>query len=135
MAKLLVVDDDANTVSALRSLLQEDGHDVDAFTTGVDALVALSQKSFDAILADFEMPDVTGGDVVRYAREHQPTACVYISTAKVGLDEIAGVCHIFDKPLDYESVARAVSECRRDGGPGGDSGCYFNRLGDDGRRR
>jgi CheY-like chemotaxis protein len=125
MAKFLVVDDEPNTVSALRQLLQDDGHEVDAFTSSHEALRALAHGSFDAVLTDFEMPRVRGDVVVRTARVHHPTACVFASTAKARTAAIEGACHVFEKPLDYRWVTSAIAECRARRGPGVHGNCYM----------
>jgi PleD family two-component response regulator len=52
MARYLVVDNDASAVWVLSRLLAADGHDVAAFTHGRDAVVALHQDEFDAIVTD-----------------------------------------------------------------------------------
>jgi CheY-like chemotaxis protein len=125
MARFLVVDNEHGTVAALKSLLEVDGHDVDAFTNGSEAVAALMQSPFDAVLTDLAMPHVAGDVVVRAAREHQPGACVFVSTSRPHLAVLHDACHVFDKPLDYEGVLRAVTECRARRGPGRHGGCHM----------
>ena len=84
MARILVVDDDPCTVTALTRLLASDGYEVVGFTTGADAVAALSRETFDAIVTDLNMPRVDGRAVVAAAREHFPTACVVVVTAEAG---------------------------------------------------
>ena len=125
MPKYLVVDDDESTVLGLSRLLQCDGHQVHAFTSGQDAVDALSQDSFDAVVTDLEMPGVTGDIVAQTAREYHPAACIIVNTGRIGKVMIDHACHVFDKPLDYESVTRAIAECRSRGGPGAHGRCYM----------
>lgn len=129
MARFLVVDDDHPTVSGMTRLLLDDGHHVAPFTTGADAVHALSGDRFDAVVTDLEMPHVDGHEVVRATREHQPDACLVVVTAKA--DEHrqtlvdAGACIVADKPVDYAEVAQAVAECRARGGPGAHGRCQM----------
>lgn len=125
MAKFLVVDNEATTVSALKALLKGDGHDVHAVTSGQEAIDALRRDAFDAVLSDLQMPHVAGHVVVRVAREHHPGACIFVSTAHPAPPALDEACHVFDKPLDYEGLVRTVAECRANGGPGHHGRCYL----------
>jgi CheY-like chemotaxis protein len=74
MARFLVVDDEVNTVTALRELLEMDGHEVVASSSCREAVNALAHVPFDAVLTDLEMTWSRGENVVRLARERHPTA-------------------------------------------------------------
>lgn len=121
----MVVDDEPNTVVALRLLLEDDGHEVDAFTSGDEAVRALEEGHFDVVLADLEMPKVPGNAVVRSARRHHPAACIFATTARSRHQRPQEACHIFDKPLDYARVVRTVARCRAHRGPGRRGLCYM----------
>lgn len=127
MARFLIVDDDPNTLSALKGLLEEDGHEVDAFTRSQDAVAALTEGSYDAVLTDLEMPHVTGDAVVRLARQHHPTACIFMNSSRSHVPPVEEACHVFTKPLDYDAVAAAVGACQSRGGPGPYGACYMKR--------
>jgi CheY-like chemotaxis protein len=121
MARFLVVDDDHSAVRGMTKLLTDDGHEVAPFTSGADAVTALSSEAFDAVVTDLEMPHVDGHEVVRATREHHPTACLVVATANVDAanhDKLAeaGACLIADKPIDYEEVTSGIRECRARGG-------------------
>jgi CheY-like chemotaxis protein len=133
MARFLVVDDEPGNVDGLSRLLSADGHEVDSFTEGADAIEALSCGSYDAVMTDLEMPDVDGHTVVRVTRERNPHACVVVVTGKAAehherLVE-AGACIVTDKPLDYEAVMQAIGECRSRGGPGLHRKCHVKSKG------
>jgi DNA-binding NtrC family response regulator len=133
MARFLVVDDDHSTVSGMTRLLEGDGHDVASFTAGADALHALSRESFDAVVTDLEMPHVDGHTIVRATREHHPAACLIVVTdvaeENSGTLAEAGVCIVSDKPVDYEGITTAVTDCRARGGPSLSGRCHM-RAGD-----
>ena len=125
MPRFLIVDDEINALSALRELLESDGHEVAAFTSAREAFAALRESAFDVVLTDLEMPHTRGDAVVKLSREHQPAACIFVATARResrGLDE---ACHIFEKPFEYQGVTRVVAACRADGGPARHGGCYM----------
>jgi len=129
MVSFLVVDDDPATVSGLQRLLADDGHDVSPFTSGADAVRALSSRPFDAVVIDLEMPHVDGHEVVKATRKHQPHACVVVSST-LPEDKYrdlmdAGACLVADKPFEYEEITKAVTECRARGGPGEHGKCHM----------
>jgi CheY-like chemotaxis protein len=129
MPRILVVDDDAASVSGMTQLLTGDGHHVCPRAGGSGAIDAMSSESFDVVVTDLEMPHVDGQAVVRAARERQPHACVVVTTARAHeqLAELldAGACFVSDKPLDYETLLRAIEECRSRGGPEAEGSCHM----------
>ena len=123
VACFLVLDDEANTISALRELLESDGHDVAAFSSAGDAVAALKQSRFDAVLTALELPGPRDHSVVRLTREYHPTACVFVTTVREAPPGLGEACHVFEKPLDYRDVTQAVAACRAEGGPGRHGRC------------
>ena len=80
MARFLVVDDEINALSALRELLESDGHQVAAFSNAREAFAALKASVFDVVMTDLEIPHGQGDVVVKLTRQHQPAACVFVAT-------------------------------------------------------
>ena len=68
MARILVIDDDANLREVVRYILAEAGHDVTAAASGEEGLKALS-AGFDLVLTDIRMPGIDGMEVLRRIRE------------------------------------------------------------------
>jgi DNA-binding NtrC family response regulator len=128
MARFLIVDNNPNATSALRELLQADGHEVAAFTSAAEAVDALKRSPFDVVLTDLELQHSTGHAVVRLTRAHHPTACVFVTTVRRPFQGVGEACQIFEKPLDYQSLSRMVVACRGAGGPGLDGGCYAKSI-------
>ena len=130
MSRFLVVDDDDSSVHGMTRLLRDDGHDVVPFTAGKDAVDAIGRHAFDVVVTNVEMPHVDGHAVVAATRDNLPTACVVAVSARAD-DHAhalthAGACIVADKPIDYESITRAVAECRARGGPA-NGRCHMRR--------
>jgi DNA-binding NtrC family response regulator len=128
MARFLIVDTETNAVVALQELLELDGHEVSAFTNAPKAINDLSRSKFDVILVDLEMPTMPAERIVRLARKHHPSACLFVMTSRYAPNEIAVACRVFDKPLDYKAITRIVAECRSHYGPRHPGGCYLNPV-------
>src|SRR5512142_1623391 len=57
---LLVVDDDPYVLEAIGTMLREVGNEVVTCDNPADALALVEQHSFDVVLTDIKMPQVTG---------------------------------------------------------------------------
>src|SRR6185436_9231152 len=73
---VLVVDDEESVRVYLQELLAQSGYLARTASTGAQALEMLSAGSFDAVLLDVVMPDVSGLEVLRGYREGGGTARV-----------------------------------------------------------
>ncbi len=66
--RLVVVDDDPVYLKVLTTMLESAGYEVIAFTDPQGALVALPRLKPDAVLADIEMPGVSGLELIAAAK-------------------------------------------------------------------
>lgn len=69
--RILVVDDEIDTLGLIELTLQTAGYDVKTVPCGEEALKQLRAGGFDAVLLDEMMPDKTGSDVLRILREEK----------------------------------------------------------------
>ena len=66
-ARILIVDDEAAQMEALRDTLADQGYQVVACASGPAALLALREAPFDLLLADLMMPGMDGIELLRAA--------------------------------------------------------------------
>ena len=79
-AKILVVDDELSMRELLELLLSRAGYEVACADSGKGALVKIRETSFDLILCDIRLGDMTGLDVLKAAKQKcQNTVVVMIS--------------------------------------------------------
>jgi len=71
IGRVLVVDDDRFIVEAIRSILARDGWGVRVARSGEQALLAVREETFDAVVLDLTMPDIGGIEVMRRLRSIQ----------------------------------------------------------------
>ena len=116
-AAILVVDDEANVASTIRAILQLDGYDVVAATSGTEALRVLRTREFDVVLTDLRLGDVDGIEIVRTVHRSSPETAAIMLTGYASLESAvaalrAGAYDYLMKPSDVEelraTVARAV---------------------------
>lgn len=67
--KVLIVDDEANIVTALEFLLQKSGYEVLVAQNGEEALERVESFAPDLVLLDVMMPRISGYEVCRRMRE------------------------------------------------------------------
>ena len=84
--RILVVDDEASMRDMLRIVLRRDGYDVTVAENGRAAIAALNQQRVDLLLSDIRMPDVTGVDVLRAAKESNRGVVAFMMTAFASTD-------------------------------------------------
>jgi HAMP domain-containing protein/CheY-like chemotaxis protein/GAF domain-containing protein len=62
--RLLVVEDEPAQQLSIRALLDYDDIDVDVVSTGEDALAAVENESYDCVVLDLRLPDMTGFELL-----------------------------------------------------------------------
>ncbi len=96
--KILIIDDDLDTLRLVGLMLQKQGYEIAAASNGRQGLLKVEEELPDLILLDVMMPDMDGYEVARRLRKSPETAKIPILmfTAKSQLD---------DKVTGFESGA------------------------------
>jgi DNA-binding NtrC family response regulator len=113
---VLIIDDEPFFANSLRRALRL--HEVTVVSNGRQAIDTVSEDpSFDIILCDLMMPDVTGMDVYAWLREARPgmeervvfmTGGSYTARANEFLDMVPNPR--FEKPFDLDKMRDFVRE-------------------------
>jgi two-component system, sensor histidine kinase and response regulator len=85
LTKIMVVDDDATTVTLLEMLLELDGYEVIVVRRGVDVIPEAEAKNPDIILMDFHLADMEGVAIIKDIRVHETLNAIPIIMAS-GMD-------------------------------------------------
>ncbi len=87
--KILIVDDDLDTLRLVGLMLQRQGYQISAATNGQQGLDKAFEEDPDLILLDVMMPDMDGYEVTRRLRQNPSTAetPILMFTAKSQLDD------------------------------------------------
>ena len=80
---ILLVDDDEAYRQATSRLLESEGHEVVLAESGPEALEVLRKRNIDLLLLDFNMPGMTGEEVVAELRCFDPLVQVILQTGYV----------------------------------------------------
>jgi two-component system, NtrC family, response regulator len=108
-ARILVVDDEPNARAGLRTILADEGYDVDEAADGEEAMASLSQIEPDVVLADVRMPKMDGLTLLQKAKESGSTATFMMMTAFATVEAAVeamrlGAENYLVKPLDVNAV-------------------------------
>jgi len=114
MANLLIVDDELGMRQFLTHLLQREGHVVRVAENGRVALAQLQQQAPDLIISDIRMPDMSGVDLLRAAKELHPEVEVIMMTAFANVDTareafLIGAYDFVQKPFDNDLLKEVVT--------------------------
>jgi EAL domain-containing protein (putative c-di-GMP-specific phosphodiesterase class I)/ActR/RegA family two-component response regulator len=77
---LLLVDDDAGVRRAYQRSLARSGWKVEAVASGKEAIGRVTSESFEVILSDIAMPEMSGVEFLRAVREHDLDVPVVLMT-------------------------------------------------------
>ncbi|MFA7263157.1 MAG: response regulator [Caulobacter sp.] len=111
-ARVLLVEDNPINALLARTLLQREGAEVDRAASGQEALAAVAASTYDLILMDLRMPDLSGVEAARRLRARGLTTPIVALTADAFEDDrraalAAGMNDFLVKPLT-ETALRAV---------------------------
>ena len=117
--KILIVEDEQHIADGLRFNLEAEGYEADVAADGNEALKALSEADYDAVVLDVMLPGIDGFGVARAMRERADYTPVLMLTARGRPEDVlkgfeAGTDDYLTKPFDLEIfVARLKGLLRR----------------------
>jgi len=119
--RVLVIDDDESVGLCIECILQTAGYRALFATTGKAGLEKLQAGSFDLVITDLKLPDITGLDVIGAVRQIDPELPVILMTSFSSIESAIdalrkGATDYIIKPFRNDNFAfaveRAVSERR-----------------------
>ena len=108
-AAVLVVDDEANARRGLKTLLEQEGFEVDVASDGVEALEKLAERPFDVVVTDLKMPRMDGLELLRRSKASDEDLPFIVVTAFGAIDSAiaamrAGADDYLQKPVQVEEL-------------------------------
>ncbi|MBF0343631.1 MAG: sigma-54-dependent Fis family transcriptional regulator [Nitrospirae bacterium] len=109
MADIIIVDDDLGVCRSLQMLFNKDAHSVSVVHTASAALQLLGDNRYDVIFTDLKLPDMSGLDIVAFAKKRLPTSEIIVitgyATIETAVEAIkSGAYDYLTKPLSIEKV-------------------------------
>jgi len=113
--RILIVDDEPSMREMLRIVLRRDGYDVTVAANGTQAIDILKRERVDLLLSDIRMPDLSGVDVLRTAKEGNRDLIAFMMTAFASTDTAVeamrlGAADYFTKPFSMDEMRLKVRQ-------------------------
>ena len=114
-SRILIVDDEPSMREMLRIVLRRDGYDVTVAANGTQAIDILKRERVDLLLSDIRMPDVSGVDVLRTAKDVNHDLIAFMMTAFASTDTAVeamrlGAADYFTKPFSMDEMRLKVRQ-------------------------
>ncbi|HUP49467.1 MAG TPA: response regulator [Thermoanaerobaculia bacterium] len=112
---VLVVEDDEAIRGLVELIASRHGYTSSLVTDGGEAIAALAgETTYDAVILDLMMPNVSGYDVIRYIKENSlPVPVIVVTAAIKGLDwtriDKSVVKAVLTKPFEIEALTGALT--------------------------
>jgi two-component system, NtrC family, response regulator AtoC len=115
--KILVVDDEKLVRDFIVETLKRKNYDVEAAENGQKALGLLKDRSFDLVITDMKMPDLTGIDLLKKIKETAPETLVIIITAYGSVENAVeamrlGAFNYLIKPFTPDSIEAILEKAK-----------------------
>ena len=113
MAKILIVDDEANIRINLEAILRDQGHSVESVDSGEKALMIMRRVTPEILLTDVRMEGMSGIDLLGKTREYFPSVTVLLMTAYASVDTAVNVMRMgahdyIVKPFTPDQISHAI---------------------------
>jgi PAS domain S-box-containing protein len=114
LGRLIVVDDEVETLTPLCDLLSEWGYEVAGYASCNEALEALKKQDFDMLLTDLVMPEMDGIELIKAATKIDPILICIIITGKGTIQTAVEAMKLgaFDyvlKPIEWKTFKPILS--------------------------
>ena len=115
-ARVLIIDDDENTLETLSDILQEKGYQTETAKNGKEAIAKAEKRFFNVALIDIRLPDMTGVEVLQVFGKMSPYTMNVMITGHATLQNAiesvnVGANAYIMKPIDHETLDKILEEC------------------------
>jgi DNA-binding response OmpR family regulator len=114
--RILVVDDNPDSVTIMRTILESRGFGVYVAASGAAALQIVNQEPLDLVLLDVMMPEMSGIEVLQQIKDNSKTARlpVILVTAKTHDEDLMegyqyGADYYITKPFTAKQLLYGIS--------------------------
>ena len=109
MSRILVVDDEESMRKLLEIALGKEGYRLTLAESGKKATEIFDKSSYDLVISDIKMPDMSGVEVLRHIKETDPSVPVIMVTAYASADTAVealrlGAYDYLTKPFKLEEL-------------------------------
>jgi len=119
MKRILIVEDEVNSLKVLSAALRKEKYEVHTATSGEDALDLMKSEEVDLILSDYKLPGMTGEDLLDRVKELHPEMPVVLITAYGTIERAVnamrkGAYTYLTKPVNLSILINVLRDALRD---------------------
>jgi len=109
MDKILIIDDEKSILDLLTVVFKKEGYEVKTSLSAARAVDLLKNGDFDLVITDIKMPQMSGMDLLKHIKDHDPDLQVILITAYGSIRQAvdafkAGASDYVVKPFDIEEL-------------------------------
>ena len=117
MAKILIVEDDDEVRDVLKTLLQDEGHDVSEASDGNEAIEQFLRIPVDLVILDIVLPDKEGLETIIDLRRTHPNVKIMAMSGGgrtspqdyLDMAKRLGAVEVIAKPFSIDDFLRSVN--------------------------
>lgn len=96
--RLAILEDEPDQAALLKSYLTTAGHDCHVFSSGKALILAAGRESFDLFILDWQVPDLSGEEVLRWVRKFvtSPVPVMFVTNR----DSESDIVHALEQGAD-----------------------------------
>lgn len=108
MALVLIVDDEPQITSKVCGVVEDMGHNVMTTTKPIEAMELLGKHSFDLVITDLSMPEITGMQILKKALEKEGTQVIIMTAFATVSNAVEamklGAIDYIEKPFSLDVI-------------------------------
>ncbi len=118
MSNILIIEDKVDLANLVQSFLEHEQYNVDALNSGGGAVEKITEGDFDLIILDWDLPEVSGIEILKTLRASGNLIPVLMLTGKNAIDDKEtsfdeGADDYLTKPFDMKELAMRVKALLR----------------------
>ena len=91
MTKILIIEDEVSFSEALSFLLEKEGFETEVAETGKAGIASFNKSTFDLVLLDLMIPEISGIDVCRTIRTTSQVPIIMLTAKDAEIDKVVGL--------------------------------------------
>lgn len=113
--RILVIDDEESMCNFMEIMLSKEGYEVAVTTSATSGIERVREQPFDLIIADLNMPEMTGIDVLKEVRRFSPDQELIVMTAFASVDTAIeamkeGAADYITKPFKVDEIKLVIEK-------------------------
>jgi len=115
--KVLLVDDEEDFLEAMAERMRARDMEVTTASSAREALKIMENETFDAIVLDFQMPEMDGMEALKSIKAKRPESQIILltgfATVEKGVQAMKeGAADFLEKPADLEVLSQKIKEAK-----------------------